>query len=271
MIEVDLPEEEITILPQEEGGADGGRGDSATTEGVLTSMWRKITNFFTSAEGSTSFPGSENYTARYTEVNDRPARMVRPETRRGNVHHDYRRREAYRRDVQADEGGIPAPFDNNGRPLKSFKSKRAMSEKSGSSNEVRIIHREKRSPFISLKYRTSNYESVSKFGKDGTPITQTFTEPQPIVEEFDQGEAADTGRQKRFTDILNKQWVTEKIIEGSDPVENIDDENYIEEINEDPFLLKEPSLEPIIVEDQTSEVESTFTTIQELQEIQIID
>ncbi|GIY86117.1 hypothetical protein CEXT_458041 [Caerostris extrusa] len=169
------------------------------------------------------------------------------------------------------DGGIPAPFDNNGRPLKIFKSKTSNVRKTGSSNEVRIIHREKRSPLISLKSRTSNYESASKNGKDGTPITQTFIEPQPIVEEFEQGEAADSGRQKRLTDILNKQWVTEKIIEGSDPVENIDDENYIEEINEDPFLLKEPSLEPIIVEDQTSEVESTFTTIQELQEIQIID
>ncbi|GIY86119.1 hypothetical protein CEXT_458051 [Caerostris extrusa] len=90
--------------PRKKGDADGGRGDSATTEGVLSSMWRKITNFFTSAEGSTSVPGSENYTARYAEVNDRPARMVRPETRRGNVHHDYRRREAYRRDIQGDEG-----------------------------------------------------------------------------------------------------------------------------------------------------------------------
>lgn len=57
---------------------------------------------------------------------------------------------------------------------------------------------------------------------------------------------------------------------GSDPVENIDNTNYIEETKERDFPYHVFSFEPVIVEDSLSTEVSTITE-QELPPLKIID
>ncbi|GFQ74295.1 hypothetical protein TNCT_312061 [Trichonephila clavata] len=48
-------------------------------------------------------------------------------------------------------------------------------------------------------------------------------------------------------------WQTEKITVGSDAEENIDNENYIKNMEENPSLLQKPSFESILEEQMPEE------------------
>lgn len=64
--------------------------------------------------------------------------------------------------------------------------------------------------------------------------------------------------------------MTEKIEEGSDPVENIDKENYIKELESDDFPFRTLSIKPIIIEDTLSP-EISEQPQQELLPLKIIE
>lgn len=57
----------------------------------------------------------------------------------------------------------------------------------------------------------------------------------------------------RIKEIPNDTWQTEKIAVGSDAEENIDNENYIKNIQENPLLLQNPSFEPDIEDEMPEE------------------
>lgn len=72
---------------------------------------------------------------------------------------------------------------------------------------------------------------------------------------------------RRFGDTPSNDWVTETIVVDSDPVEDIDAENYIEEIREDPSMFHHRTFRPIIIGEETE-----GPTLEEaLPQIQIVE
>ncbi|GBM00017.1 hypothetical protein AVEN_146269-1, partial [Araneus ventricosus] len=74
----------------------------STTEGMLSSMWRKITNFF-SADETTTFGPPTPSTNQSLDSDGRVARLAPPETWRGNIHQNLRKREKDEGEVLFDE------------------------------------------------------------------------------------------------------------------------------------------------------------------------
>lgn len=75
----------------------------------------------------------------------------------------------------------------------------------------------------------------------------------------------------RFKDSSEStDWKEEKIVVGSDPVESIDNTNYIEETKNVDFPFHAHSVEPIIVEDSFTD-EMTTLSERELPPLKIID
>lgn len=73
----------------------------ATTEGVLSSMWHKITGFF-AAPDEEGGGGEEGRPPPRRKAGGQGRRAAAPDTRRGRLHHDARRTPA--RQPQDEEG-----------------------------------------------------------------------------------------------------------------------------------------------------------------------
>ncbi|GFS87838.1 hypothetical protein NPIL_595621 [Nephila pilipes] len=234
-----------------------------TTEGVLSSMWHKITNFFSPISDNatdTTQTSNESTSAAGSTAKSMAAREIR----RGNAPYDYRRTPEDRENVMLDEGGVLAPLENFRRISRSFRIEKIFDDEAPASKEVRQTTRKKR--FIPWNSREADYadafENKDENGKVKRPANK---QSQPIVEEFDQGQIKNNiytsissledilRGNERTKEMQSNVWITEKIAVGSDAEENIDNENYIKNIQDDPLLILNPRFEPVVKELMTEE------------------
>ncbi|XP_035228234.1 uncharacterized protein LOC118200380 [Stegodyphus dumicola] len=236
----------------------------------FSNLWRKITNFFAPTETTTTpeefskFEESEDNT-------ERPIRRVAPQIRKGNINHDYRRWQRGMDDEQIRGNGYFIIY-----PTASTFWRHDQREKIGKQEQPRIIPAsyEVRPSYLSRQLLT--ILSVQPLMNRGKAIIER-TEKRPnkdrvtvFVEEFDQGDEEAQWHKRFGKGQINNQQKTETIIIGSDPVENIDNENFLDELesNTEPDFISE--IKQIIVEDNKPVKPQTTTYIQELPAVEII-